>query len=165
MKLSNQFLLIQEIDGSYDRLFEKNVPSNTNEIKYLYNKNKSLLERISDYDVKTYLNWDINTKVDRATMAYSLEARSPLMDHRIVEFSRKIPTEFKFIGNNQKRILKDLLYEYVPQDLFKRPKAGFSIPFKVWFRNELKDYVLEELNSDSLKDFPILNCSGCEFKN
>ncbi|MEO8933900.1 MAG: asparagine synthase (glutamine-hydrolyzing), partial [Xanthomarina sp.] len=60
------------------------------EFKYLNHKNKNLLERISDFDIKGYLNWDINTKVDRATMAYSLEARSPLMDYRVVDFARSL---------------------------------------------------------------------------
>ena len=78
------------------------------------------------------------------------------MDYRVVEFAKSLPTEFKFKGKNQKRILKDVLYDYVPKEIFDRPKAGFSIPFKVWFRNELKDYVLEELNPNSLKDIPLV---------
>ncbi|NRB58889.1 MAG: asparagine synthase (glutamine-hydrolyzing) [Winogradskyella sp.] len=131
-------------------------PEDVYDLKYLLHTNKNLLERASDFDLKTYLNWDINTKVDRATMAYSLEARSPLMDYRVVEFAKSLPTEFKFKGKNQKRILKDVLYDYVPKEIFDRPKAGFSIPFKVWFRNELKDYVLEELNPNSLKDIPLV---------
>src|SRR5690606_23092032 len=119
-------------------------------------KNKNLLERVSDFDIKTYLNWDINTKVDRATMAYSLEARAPLMDYRVVELARSLPTEYKFKGKNQKRILKDLLYQYVPKEIFNRPKAGFTMPFETWFREDLKDFVLTELNSDSLNEIPFI---------
>jgi asparagine synthase (glutamine-hydrolysing) len=126
----------------------------TDELKYLMHKNKNLLERVSDYDIKTYLNWDINTKVDRATMAYSLEARAPLMDYRVVDFARSLPTQFKYKNGNQKRILKDVLYKYVPKEIFDRPKAGFTMPFEKWFKEDLKDYVLSELNEDGLQQIP-----------
>ena len=124
------------------------------ERKYLYHQHKNIYERISDFDLKTYLNWDINTKVDRASMAYSLETRAPLLDYRVVEFSRSIPTDFKFQNGNQKRILKDILYKHVPKEFFDRPKAGFTMPFKVWFRHELKDYVLSELSNEGLRTIP-----------
>lgn len=120
----------------------------------LTNPSKPLLERVSDFDIKTYLNGDINTKVDRASMAFSLESRSPLMDYRVIEFSRTLPTEFKYTGGNQKRILKDLLFEHVPAHMFDRPKAGFTMPFQNWFRNELKDYVMDNLSADNLKNIP-----------
>ena len=70
------------------------------------NQIKKFLEQISDFDLKTYLNDDINTKVDRASMAFSLEARSPLIDYRIIEFSRSLPLNYKFNNYNKKRILK-----------------------------------------------------------
>ena len=120
----------------------------------LTNPAKPLLERISDFDIKTYLNGDINTKVDRASMAFSLESRSPLMDYRVIEFSRSLPTAFKYTNGNQKRILKDLLFDRVPAHMFDRPKAGFTMPFQHWFRNELKDYVMDNLSVDNLKNIP-----------
>jgi asparagine synthase (glutamine-hydrolysing) len=123
---------------------------------FLYS-DKNLLERVSDYDLKTYLNGDINTKVDNATMAFSLEARAPLMDYRIVEFARSLPTDFKYQNGTTKRILKDILYEYAPKSLFDRPKAGFAVPLKHWFRNELKDYVQDTLTTKNLSDIPNLN--------
>lgn len=127
------------------------------ELKFLLESKKNLMERVSDYDIKTYLNWHINTKVDRATMAFSLEPRAPLMDHRIVEFARSLPTEFKLKEKNQKRILKDVLYDFVPKEIFDRPKAGFTMPFAEWFRKDLKDYVLTELNETNLKSIPCIN--------
>lgn len=127
---------------------------NIEERKYLEHNNKHLFERVSDFDLKTYLNWDINTKVDRASMAYSLEVRAPLMDYRIVEFARSLPTEYKYDKQVMKRLLKSLLYDYVPKDIFDRPKAGFTMPFAHWFRHELKDYVLDELNEESLANIP-----------
>ncbi len=127
------------------------------ERKYLYHDHKNIYERISDFDLKTYLNWDINTKVDRASMAYSLETRAPLLDYRVVDFARAVPTNFKFDKNNQKRILKDVLYQYVPKEFFDRPKSGFTMPFKEWFKNELKEYVLSELDDTGLKTIPGIN--------
>nr|WP_276902942.1 asparagine synthase (glutamine-hydrolyzing) [Pedobacter kyonggii] len=120
----------------------------------LTNPAKPLLERISDFDIKTYLNGDINTKVDRASMAFSLESRAPLMDYRVMEFSRSLPTAFKYTNGNQKRILKDLLFDRVPAHMFDRPKAGFTMPFQHWFRNELKDYVMDNLSVENLKNIP-----------
>lgn len=122
--------------------------------KYLEHKHKGYLERISDFDIKTYLINDINTKVDRASMAFSLEARAPLLDYRVVEFARSIPTDFKFLPGNQKRILKDVLYQHVPKDIMERPKKGFGVPLAEWFRNELKEYVYDTLNEAALKEIP-----------
>lgn len=149
--------LDSKMDNSLSLKFGSKNPKEVPELKYLFHNNKNLLERASDFDIKTYLNWDINTKVDRATMAYALEARAPLMDYRIVEFARSLPTEYKFKGYNQKRILKDILYEYVPKEYFDRPKAGFTMPFENWFRKELKEYVLTELDAKSLKEIPGIN--------
>lgn len=120
----------------------------------LLNPNKNLLENLSDFDIKTYLNDDINVKVDRASMAFSLESRSPLMDYRIIEFGRNLPTSFKYHKGVQKRILKDILYTHVPATLFNRPKAGFTMPFKEWFRNELRDYVKDTLSEKELQSIP-----------
>lgn len=125
----------------------------------LIHTSKPLLERVSDFDIKTYLNGDINTKVDRASMAFSLESRSPLMDYRVIEFSRTLPSHFKYQANNQKRILKDLLFDHVPAGYFDRPKAGFTMPFKNWFRSELKDYVLEKLSKKELENIPGIDIS------
>ncbi|WP_274476230.1 asparagine synthase (glutamine-hydrolyzing) [Mangrovimonas aestuarii] len=144
------------IDSEYDYL-------KADELRYLYHKRKNLFERVSDLDLKTYLNWDINTKVDRASMAYSLEARSPLMDYRVVEFARSLPTEFKYKGKNKKRILKDILYKYVPEHIFDRPKAGFTMPFEVWFKSDLKEFVLDELSLDSLKSIPCIQSEKVAF--
>jgi len=123
---------------------------------------KKLLERVSDYDLKTYLNGDINTKVDRATMAYSLEVRAPLMDYRIIEFARSLPTSFKYNKGVKKRILKDILYEYLPKSIFERPKSGFGMPLEVWFRNDLKEYVLDNLTTTRLREIPFLDVSLVE---
>jgi asparagine synthase (glutamine-hydrolysing) len=124
--------------------------------EYLVHQNKKLIERLSDYELKTYLNDDINTKVDRATMAFSLEARAPLMDYRVVEFAKRLPTSYKNNGVS-KRILKDILYEYCPKEIFDRPKSGFAMPIKHWLRGPLKLYTQELLSQDSLSKTPMIN--------
>jgi len=103
------------------------------------------------------MNGDIFTKVDRATMAYSLEARSPLVDYRVVEFSQKVPFKYKYQNGSGKNILKDILYDYLPKELFDRPKSGFTVPLKNWFRNELKDYVYTTLSEKNLKKIDDIN--------
>ncbi len=118
--------------------------------KYLFG-HKDIYECMSDYDIKTYLNGDIFTKVDRATMAYSLEARTPLVDYRIVEMSQKIPFKYKYKKGEGKHILKDILYDYLPKEIFNRPKSGFTVPLKNWFRNELKEYVYKTLSKENLE--------------
>lgn len=130
------------------------LPTEIEALKYLMNPEKNNLERAGDFDLKTYLSWDINIKVDRATMAYSLEARSPFLDYRVVELAQSLPTDFKYQKGNQKRILKDILYKHVPAAFFDRPKSGFGMPFEIWFRKDLKELVLSELSVSNLQDIP-----------
>jgi asparagine synthase (glutamine-hydrolysing) len=74
-----------------------------------------------------------------------------------VEFAQTLPTHFKYVPKNQKRILKDILYNHVPREIFDRPKAGFEIPFKEWFRSDLKEFVKSSLDENQLKDIPGIN--------
>ena len=141
----------------FEKLFnQKNILCQNEYKKYLYSQ-KDFFERMSDYDIKTYMNGDIFTKVDRATMAYSLEARTPLVDYRVVEYSQKIPFKYKYENGSGKNILKDILYDYLPKEIFDRPKSGFTVPLKNWFRNELKDYVYETLSEKNLKKIDDIN--------
>lgn len=103
-------------------------------------------ENFSKIDFYRYLPDDILTKVDRASMRYSLEARVPLLDHRLVEFAYSLPTEIK-LRNGAKSILKDVLYKHVPKELIDRPKMGFAVPLKHWFRGEMKDMLQDKIES------------------
>ena len=132
-------------------LIHKNVSS-----YWDFNKN-NLINKLCDFDINTYLINDINTKVDRASMRFSLEARAPFMDYRVIEFARSLPVEFKFGNKNSKLILKDILYDFIPKEYFQRPKAGFGMPFKEWFRTDLKSMVFDYLTEDNLNEIPILN--------
>ncbi|MBK2110037.1 asparagine synthase (glutamine-hydrolyzing) [Francisella tularensis] len=108
-------------------------------------------------DSNTYLIDDILLKVDRAAMANSLETRAPFLDHNIYEFAYSLPVEYKMQNHNGKRILKDLLYKYVPKSLVDRPKMGFSVPLNSWLRNELKDWANQLLDYNKIKAQGYLN--------
>lgn len=111
-----------------------------------------LFNYMSMVDIKTYLVDDILTKVDRASMAVSLESRVPILDHRIIEFAASLPTEYKVKNGVNKRILKDLLYRYVPQNIIDRPKKGFGIPLGDWIKGDLREVFEVTLLQDKLKN-------------
>ena len=102
---------------------------------------RTLPEKAMLHDLGTYLPDDVLTKVDRASMAVSLETRAPLLDYRIVELALRMPLEFKQWRGNKKRILKDLLYREVPETMICRRKMGFRIPFARWMREEYGDLI------------------------
>ncbi|MCB0333790.1 MAG: asparagine synthase (glutamine-hydrolyzing) [Bdellovibrionales bacterium] len=108
-------------------------------------------ERFAYIDMHTYLPEDILTKVDRASMAYSLEARTPLLDHRIIEYSWSLPPQWKIQHHDQKCILKDILTQFVPKELFDRPKMGFGVPLASWLRHELQEWAESLLSTNSLE--------------
>ena len=116
-------------------------------------------EQMMAVDQRYYLVDDILTKVDRASMAHSLEARVPLLDHRIVEWSWRLPQHYKLsrFGAQGRRVLRNLLKRYVPPELFARPKIGFGMPVGSWLRNELREWAEDMLNSTTLDNSQVLH--------
>jgi asparagine synthase (glutamine-hydrolysing) len=111
-----------------------------------------LLARLMRVDQKTYLPDAMLTKVDRASMAASLEVRVPLLDHRVVEYTSKLSDTLKYKNGKGKYLLRKLLARYLPTNLFERPKMGFGVPIDHWFRTDLKPLLLDYLSPVRLKE-------------
>ena len=104
------------------------------------------------FDLNYYLKDDLLVKVDRASMRYGLEARVPLLDHTVVELALQIDSSLKMKDGAQKYLLKQLLFSYVPKELFDRPKAGFSIPLQQWLKSDLSYLIDHYLFSGNLEE-------------
>lgn len=114
----------------------------------------NFISRMQQLDMQTYMVDDILTKVDRASMMNSLEARVPILDHKFAELSFKIPAEFKIMGAKKKYILKKTFKDILPKDVISHKKQGFAVPLNNWFKGDLKEYAYDNLqNSKYLYDY------------
>ena len=123
---------------------------NSSDFLNLWNSIPTLdrVRKMQEMDLKTYLQGDLMYKVDMASMANSLEVRSPFLDYRVVEFGLSIPAKYKIGGRENKHILREIARSFVPRNLIDRPKMGFGIPRARWLRQDLKDMVQEVLLDD-----------------
>ena len=115
------------------------------------------LSRVQYVDMKTYLPGDILTKVDRASMAHSLEVRIPLLDHKLVEWVSGLPPDLRLRNGEGKFLLKRAMRPYLPDDLLYRRKMGFAVPLARWFRGPLREVVRREVLGEELADAGILD--------
>src|SRR5206468_13106471 len=99
------------------------------------------------FDAETYLPGDVLTKVDRMSMAHSLESRVPLLDNDVIAFASRLPAAFKIKKGRRKHVLKEVAARLLPRDLLDRPKQGFGVPLGVWFRGNLRELFADTLLS------------------
>jgi asparagine synthase (glutamine-hydrolysing) len=155
MKIISQFNTESELRKRLKHPFE--IRKTDFDLNGEINGYNDSVNRMLAVDFKTFLVDNNLTKVDRATMSVSLEGREPLLDHRIVEFAAQLPSSYKYAPGQTKIILKNIVHKYIPQNIMERPKMGFIVPIMGWFRNELKDLILQNLNEDLLKKDDIFN--------
>jgi asparagine synthase (glutamine-hydrolysing) len=152
----------QNNDSTRNKLFSQDLKNKLNGFNAvdIFQKhaekapNKDPQALIQYLDAKTYLTGDILTKVDRASMAHSIEVRSPFLDHKWVEWITSIDNKYKYDGKTGKSLLKKTMEPYLPEGILYRNKMGFSVPLANWFRGPLKERMQEVLHGD------VLNTSG-----
>lgn len=145
-----------QIGGStYIKVIDRMLPESGVPFKFpiesKYQENNWQARRML-LDEETYLPGDILCKVDRASMKYSIETRCPLLDVNVMEYSYRLPHEYKYADGVKKRILKDLAYDYVPRELLDRPKVGFGVPLDKWMRGPLREALQDMCSAAYLKN-------------
>ena len=124
------------------------------QLKYLYG-NKEAARAFNDFDIKSVLPYELCVKMDRASARAQLSTCAPLLDYRLVEYSRLIPSQFLYKSDlGQKGILRSILYQSLPAELFERKKRGFGVPIDQWFRGGLKDYLVDTVTAETIKVIP-----------
>lgn len=148
LSLSQQFT-DQQISG----LFNSSISAfDTAYLSKELINNRTSLAYMMAIDYQTYLLDDILQKVDRATMSQSLEGREPFLDQRIIEFAARLPDSYKYNEGVKKRILKDIVHQYIPKQMMERPKMGFAIPIGKWMQTDLRDLVESYLNEKRIRE-------------
>lgn len=137
----------------------KKMPVLAYQSKELSPDTYSPLSYMQAIDYQTYLPDDILTKVDRATMRFSLEGREPFLDHKVIEWAAQLPDNYKYHNGIKKYILREIVHQYVPRELMDRPKMGFAIPFEKWMMEDLRSRVEDFLSDERIEKQGIFNVS------
>jgi asparagine synthase (glutamine-hydrolysing) len=148
---------IESIFVGFDSVLLKKDDTWLNLFRDYKNTSTEPIQKAADLNIKLWLENDSNVKVDRASMAFSVEVRSPFLDYRIVEFARTLPVHFRYRYSTRKKIIRDILSEYIPEKVFNSPKMGFGIPIKNWIRKDLYKEFKSVIFSTRLKDFDFID--------
>lgn len=149
--LTNDFLSRQQVDFPILNDFSLSLDKLPRRL--------NAMEKQAIADIRFYLPGDLLTKVDRASMKYALETRVPYLDHRLVEFALNLSPALKYKNGIQKYILKQVLYQYVPETFFNRPKQGFAIPLASWLKHDLHYLIPTYLSEEIVRNYNIVNYS------
>ncbi len=145
-------------------MIDGHEPEHPAQDKELFESSPGLLSWMQQVDSVSYLPGDILTKVDRASMAVSLEARVPLLDHRVFEFACRLPIYMKIRQGQTKWLLRQVLYQYVPATLIDRPKMGFGAPLATWLRGPLKEWAWSRIEPGCLKKHGLLDVKEIQYR-
>lgn len=158
------YFSLKEIDNMMSDDFKSHAGSNNIDLLNTFGleinhlaRNLDSMEKQAIFDLHFYLQGDLLTKVDRASMNFSLETRVPYLDHRIIEFSLNLSSSLKYKDGKSKYLLKEILHQYVPKKLFDRPKQGFAIPLEQWLKNELRFLIEENLSKVVIEKYDFVN--------
>lgn len=141
----------------FKKSFLSNFEENGSTNFLVQERSLSSMESQALFDLTYYLQDDLLTKVDRASMQYSIETRVPYLDHRVVEFALNLSPKLKYKDGVSKYILKEILFQYIPKKYFDRPKQGFAIPLSFWLKDQLKYLIDVYLSEDIIKKHRIVN--------
>lgn len=137
--------------------------SNINQNVFSYQRTLNSIEQQFLFDFQYYLKDDLLVKIDRASMQFSLETRVPFLDNEIIRFAWNIPTELKLKGKQNKYILRQVLYRYVPKHIFERPKWGFSVPIREWLTTDLKCWIDTYLSKEIIEKHGIIHYDVAQY--
>lgn len=157
-KLEQIYALTNTVNKRMEKILYNKGIAGPNDNKYIIDYLNETKENLMLNDLLIYHPDDILVKVDRSGMAVSLETRIPLLDKDIIEFAWTLPLQYKCIENDRKRILREVLYQYIPHELIDRPKRGFSIPIKKWLKQgELREWAENLLDNNRLQCQDVFN--------
>ncbi len=140
-----------------ENILNKSVKNSSSLFDSFEDDENAHLSEMINFDIDEYLPNDILTKVDRASMSYSLETRTPFLNHNLAELAFSLPYNLHNKNNQNKYILKKILSKYLPENLFQRPKMGFGVPLNNWLKNQLRDMCEDLLSYKKLEESGYLN--------